>query len=95
MKIDEVDLRIIRLFKCLSNGTRYRILKLLKERSYSVGELSSILNKESQNISQHLKVLKDLNLVSYATEWKNVIYSLKNKEVNEIIEIAYRILSRK
>ena len=92
--IDEKDLRILKLFKCLSNGVRYEIIKLLKSTKYSVNEIAVLLNKTPENISQHLRILRDFNLVRYQTKNNSVIYSLKNKEVLKVINIAEEILKR-
>ncbi|HPG31479.1 MAG TPA: metalloregulator ArsR/SmtB family transcription factor [bacterium] len=92
--INENDLRVLKVFKCLSNSTRFEIIRLLINSSYSVGKLSELLKKEIPNISQHLKIMRDLNIVSYRTIKNEVMYSLKNESVVRIIEVAEDILSR-
>ena len=92
--IRENDLRVLKVFKCLSNSTRFEIIRLLINNSYSVSKLSEILKKEIANISQHLKIMRDLNLVSYKTIKNEVIYSLKNDNVIKIIKVTEDILSR-
>jgi len=91
----EEDIRAIKLFKCLSNGTRYQMLKVLEKESKCVNELAELLNKKPENISQHLKILRDLNLVSYKTLEHKVMYSLKNQEIIKVIEHMIDIVSRK
>lgn len=77
--------RALKLFKALSNGTRYRIIEVLYTQKYDVTELSAILQKNPTNISQHLKILRDLDIVGYYTSANSVIYYLKNQKIYDII----------
>jgi ArsR family transcriptional regulator len=90
----EQDLRVLKLFKCLSNGVRYKIIKLLADKSLCVNEIADIMNKKSENISQHLKIMKDLNIVSFITKNHNVFYSLKNRHILKVMEIMEKIIIR-
>ncbi|MBP1911510.1 ArsR/SmtB family transcription factor [Thermococcus stetteri] len=49
--------------KVLSDPTRFRILKLLRERSMSINELSDILGKDRTTVYRHIKVLESEGLV--------------------------------
>lgn len=51
------------ILKALADDTRYKMLKLLLERSYCVRALARILKLSDATISQHLKVLKEAGLV--------------------------------
>ncbi len=51
------------VLKALSDETRFKLLKLLLERSYCVRALARLLNVSEATVSQHLKVLKDADLV--------------------------------
>ena len=51
------------LFKALSDGTRLRIVELLSGREYCVRALSLKLGLSESAVSQHMKVLRDVNLV--------------------------------
>jgi len=90
----ETEYRTLKVFKALSNGVRYDILKLLLNSDKSTEELSEKLNRAEPNISQHLKILKSIDLVKYRTEGKHVVYSLKNKEIIERIFELENFLSR-
>ena len=51
------------LFKALSDGTRLRIVELLASREYCVRALSLKLGLSESAVSQHMKILRDLDLV--------------------------------
>ena len=50
-----------RWFRCLSDGTRLRILNVLAnaDRSMTVGEIVEIVGKSQSTVSRHLQVLAD------------------------------------
>ena len=60
----EKEIRVIKLFKALSNPIRYKILKSLSLKQMTVAELKPIFRKAVSSISQHLRVLKNLDLVT-------------------------------
>ncbi len=55
--------KLARIFKALSVGTRIEIVKLLKDRALCVGALAAQLDVTQGAVSQHLRVLRDLDLV--------------------------------
>lgn len=54
---------IARMFKVLSVGSRVRIVELLKERSLCVNALAKALDITPAAVSQHLRVLRDAEVV--------------------------------
>lgn len=56
--------RIARVFKVLSVGTRVRIIELLRGRALCVNALAQRLNITPAAVSQHLRVLRDADLVT-------------------------------
>ncbi|AZR73187.1 hypothetical protein BBF96_07185 [Anoxybacter fermentans] len=55
--------KLIQFLKCISDETRFKILKLLLDQQLCVCELTEILGKSQPCISQHLRRFKDLDLV--------------------------------
>lgn len=51
------------LLKALADPTRAKIIELLVRRSYCVRALSQLLEISESAVSQHLKVLRDAELV--------------------------------
>lgn len=88
--------RALKLFKALSNVVRYNIIVMLSlNKEKDVSSIATELNKTVANISQHLKILKNLDIVGYYTEGNNVKYYLSNKLIIEIIVLAENIFKRK
>ena len=53
-----------RIFKVLSVGTRVRMIGLLKRRSLCVNALARALEITPAAVSQHLRVLRDADIVT-------------------------------
>ena len=56
--------RLARIFKVLSVGTRVRMIELLKHHSLCVNALARALAITPTAVSQHLRVLRDAELVT-------------------------------
>jgi len=65
----------------LADGTRRAIVMRLAEGELAVGELAAVLPVSQPAVSQHLKVLKDLGLVSDRAEGAKRIYRLNEAGV--------------
>ena len=64
------------VFKALADGTRRRILELLRSRDLTAGEIADHFSISKPSISHHLNVLKQANLVSDERQGQNILYSL-------------------
>jgi len=56
--------KLAKVFRALSADTRVRIVQLLKERSLCVNALAARLGVTPAAVSQHLRVLRDADLVT-------------------------------
>ncbi|HJC50062.1 MAG TPA: autorepressor SdpR family transcription factor [Candidatus Anaerostipes avistercoris] len=72
-------------FKALSDGTRRRILGLLKGGSLSAGEIGQHFDMTGATISHHLSILKDAGLVTDEKRGKYVYYELNLSVFEELI----------
>lgn len=72
-------------FKALSDGTRRRILGLLKGGSLSAGEIGQHFDMTGATISHHLSILKDAGLVTDENRGKYVYYELNLSVFEELI----------
>ena len=64
--------------KMIASPRRLRIIQLLAEKEMSVGEIADALQVASSNISQHLRVLRNHNVVKTRKNGQTVYYSLSN-----------------
>ncbi len=81
------------LFKTLGHPARIRVLELLSQREYAVGEMLPEVGVEATSLSQQLAVLRRAGLVSFRKEGSTVYYSLTSPEVAELLAVARRILT--
>ncbi len=74
---------LARLFKVLSVETRLRVVRLLMGRSMCVGALARALGITDAAVSQHLRVLRDAQLVHARKSGYFVHYSLNTDTLNQ------------
>lgn len=76
---------LARFFKALSDETRLRLIVLLARqepgRAMCVGRLARELETTISNVSQHLRVLKDLGLVQGERRHRRIHYFLDRERV--------------
>ena len=76
------------LFKCFGDSTRIRILCVLLEGEFCVGDISEALNMTQSAVSHQLKLLKQAKLIAGTREGKQILYSLADEHVRSIISIG-------
>ena len=64
----EYHYRTIKLLKALATRVRYEILFMLVDGEMTVSDMADSLEKRTQNVSQHMRVLKEENLVRFRTK---------------------------
>ena len=74
------------LFKVFGDSTRTGILCALEKSDLCVSDIASILEMSVSAISHQLRVLRGAKLVKSRKEGKDVIYSLDDEHVTEIIK---------
>ena len=81
-----------RVFKVLSVETRVRMIDLLKHRSLCVNALARALGITPAAVSQHLRVLRDADIVVADKQGYYVHYRVNNKTLAEWSKIAMSLL---
>ncbi len=71
-------------FEALADPTRRRILDLLHEKPRLVGELVDLLGMSQPGISKHLRVLREVGLVSVRQDAQRRWYELRSEPLIEI-----------
>ncbi len=74
--------------KALSHPTRLKILNILKENELCVCVIFEQLELEQSNVSQHLKVLKDQDILISRRNGSKIMYKVKDKNVFKILNIV-------
>jgi len=69
---------ISKIFKSLADETRLRIIRIFFNGNYSVNEILFVIGGKQSNISHHLKILQDSEILISKKEGANVFYRLNN-----------------
>ena len=79
------------LFKAMGNPMRIRVLEMLCEREWSVGEMLVELGVGASALSQQLGVLRSSGLVRARREASVVHYSLTTPRVADLLAVGRQI----
>lgn len=77
----------------LANPKRLRVLNLLKDHELSVGEMTEAVGITKANLSQHLAILRQQNLVRTRREGTTIFYRLANPKITEACAIMRSVLA--
>ena len=85
----EVMEYIADLFKGFADPTRVHILALLQEREeLCVTEIAEAVELSQSAISHQLRVLKQMHLIKFRRDGKNILYSLADDHVRTILQMG-------
>jgi DNA-binding transcriptional ArsR family regulator len=73
---------------------RIRILELLRQAPLSVGQLRDAIGAPASSISQQLAVLRIRNIVATERRGTTVMYSVRDAELFDLLDVARRIFNR-
>ena len=79
---------IAELFKGFADPTRVHILCLLVEEERCVGDIAEAVQISQSAISHQLRLLKQMHLIKFRREGKNVLYSLADDHVKTILQMG-------
>ena len=82
------------IFKALADPTRRKILKMLREKDLTAGEIAEHFDMTKPSISHHLNILKQANLVLSEKQGQNIYYSLNMTVLQEIIQWIFDFQER-
>jgi len=77
----------VRLLKALAHPTRLQILRLIHEQHPCVKRMEKILGIAQPNLSQHLSLLRNLNIVEAERTGNQVCYRIKNPMVLKVMHV--------
>ena len=75
-----------KVFKALNDQTRREILKLLKEKDMTAGDIAEAFNITKPSISHHLDILSQAELVTSEKKGQFIIYSLNTTVLDDIMQ---------
>ena len=80
--------------KTLANPLRLEIINALRDGERNVNELVGIVKVSQSNISQHLAIMRQKNIVRARRAGKNIYYKLSYPEMIKACEIIRDILQK-
>ncbi|WIF93935.1 ArsR/SmtB family transcription factor [Caminicella sporogenes] len=80
------------ILKALAHPTRLQIVKKLAKGTLCVCELNQDIELSQSNLSQHLKILRDANILVQERDGTRINYSIKDKEILEIVKIVEKLV---
>ncbi|WP_052087683.1 autorepressor SdpR family transcription factor [Paenibacillus wynnii] len=72
-------------FKALADPTRRQIIRLLREKDRTAGEIADYFNMTKPSISHHLNALKHAGLVQDERQGQFMLYSLNTTVLEEVL----------
>ena len=80
--------QIAELFKGFADPTRVHILSLLSQQERCVTEIAEEVQLSQSAISHQLRILKQMHLIKYRRDGKNLWYSLADDHVKTILQMG-------
>lgn len=77
-------IELSKIFKALGDPTRLRIIEGLSREELCVCDIADLLDMNQSAISHQLRVLRNLRLVKYRRQGKQMIYSLDDDHVLQL-----------
>ena len=80
------------VWEALSDSTRREILKLLKLRPHTAGELADQFSLSPATVSHHISVLKESGLIMGERRAQTIVYHLNTTVVQEMMRALAGLL---
>ena len=82
-------------FQALSHPCRREIIRLLKWKNLSAGQIAGHFDIAQPTVSRHLDVLKNAGIVTSQRRGNQIIYSLNLSMVQEMLMEVMELLGRR
>lgn len=74
------------LFKALNDPIRREILKHLREKDLTAGEIADLFHISKPSISHHLEILRQADLVDSEKQGQFIVYSINTTVLDDVLE---------
>ncbi len=88
-KIFEMHAEICKVF---TNPKRLEIISLLRDGERTVNELTELAGVPQANVSQHLTVLRQNNVVTTRRNGANIYYKIANPKILQACDLMREVL---
>ena len=79
------------IFKALNDPTRREILRLLRNKDLTAGEIADAFNISKPSISHHLEILKNADLVSSEKQGQYVMYTINTTILDDLVSFLLKL----
>jgi len=80
------------VFQALSDPTRREILRLLRKRKMTAGEIADCFSLARSTLSGHFNVLKHAGLIVAEKNGTSIVYSLNVSAVEQLVGAVMNLL---
>jgi len=80
------------LLKALAHPRRLEIIQLLQDQELPVTDIHTMLDLPQANISQHLMILRDFEILTTRREGKQIYYQLSNPKILQACDLIREFL---
>ena len=84
-----------KVFKALSDANRRKIIDLLKKKEMTAGEIAEQFNVSKPTISEHLKTLKNADLIQSEKNGQFITYFLNTSVLEDFLSYMISIFGKK
>ena len=88
---EEALFKACNCLKALAHETRLAIVWMLRDGEKNVNDLASALGVMLPNISQHLRILRDREILVTRKQGNQVYYSLNDPRILKIVETLQQL----
>ncbi len=81
---DATAMRLAETFKALSDPTRVRLVSLLADAELCVCDMAAALDVSQSAVSHQLRTLRDLRLVRWRRDGRQIFYTLDDEHVADL-----------
>jgi DNA-binding transcriptional ArsR family regulator len=86
-------MRINVVFKALADPTRREILRLLRGREMTAGELADQFRITRPSMSHHFAILKAADLIADRREGQQIYYALNTTVLEDVLALMWNLFS--
>ena len=80
-----------KVFKALADSNRRRIISLLQQQEMTAGEIAAHFDISKPSVSEHLKILKNADLIGSERDGQHIRYFLNMSIIEEVIRYFMQI----
>ena len=91
-QINENAENLARCLKAVAHPLRLKIMLCVETKEKSVGEIEGCVGSSQSNISQHLGIMRDKNILTSRKEGNQIFYSLKDNRIMPLLKEICQIL---